>query len=150
MRIEVKRFLFDDKYTIGRVYIDGIFFCHSLEDRDRGLDSSMTVEEILKIKVKTQTAIPTGTYTVVNTFSPRFKKYLPILLRVKGFAGIRIHPGNKAEHTDGCILLGVWDEKTPNKISYSVRTFNTLHESLVKREKKEKITITISKEVVSV
>jgi len=149
MHIEVKRFLFDEQYTIGRVYIDGIFFCHSLEDRDRNLSDSMPVAEIMKIKVKGQTAIPTGTYTVANTFSPRFKKYLPILFRVKGFAGIRMHPGNKAEHTDGCILFGVWDEKTPSKISHSVRTFNALHESLVKREKKEKITITISKEIVT-
>ena len=94
-------------YTIGRVYIDGIFFSNSLEDTDRGLDDSMTVEEIQSKKIYGKTAIPTGRYEVIYTYSPRFRRHLPRLQNVKGFIGILIHPLNKPEETEGCIGVGL-------------------------------------------
>ena len=96
----------NDKYTIGDLYIDGVWFSNVLEDTDRGLSFDMTEEEIKKIKVYGKTAIPKGTYKVEVTYSPKFKQYLPILLNVKGFSGIRVHSGNSAEDTLGCLLVG--------------------------------------------
>ena len=66
----------------------------------------MSEEQIKKIKVYGKTAIPTGKYKVEVTYSPKFKRYLPILLNVRGFSGIRIHSGNTAEDTLGCLLVG--------------------------------------------
>ena len=93
-------------YTIGKLYIDGEYFCDTLEDKDRGLTDGMTVSEISKIKIKKETAIPTGTYKVTITYSNRFKKNMPLINNVKGFEGIRIHSGNTDKDTEGCILVG--------------------------------------------
>lgn len=106
MDIKIKRYIFSDVSTIGDMFIDGHYFCKTLEDTDRGLDSHMSLEEIKKIKVHSQTAIPKGTYQVVVSFSNKFQKSLPELLDVPGYSGIRIHTGNKAEDTEGCILVG--------------------------------------------
>ena len=106
MYIELRRKTKTDKYTLGEMYIDGVYFCDTLEDRDRGLTSQMTVEEILKIKVFGETAIPMGIYSVVVTYSERFKQLMPLLLNVKGYLGIRMHNGSVPEHTHGCILVG--------------------------------------------
>lgn len=95
-----------DTYSIGKLYIDGACICDTLEDTDRGLKSSMTKDEIAKVKIKGKTAIPTGKYTVGMSFSNRFKKIMPILVNVPGFDGIRIHSGNTAADTEGCILCG--------------------------------------------
>lgn len=93
-------------YTIGRLYIDGVFFCNTLEDTDRGLAQYMSVGEIANIKIKGATAIPTGAYKVQRTYSPKYKRLMPQVMNVKGYAGIRIHSGNTAADTEGCILLG--------------------------------------------
>lgn len=106
MDLNLKRIFRGDKYTIGHLYIDGNYYCDVLEDTDRGLSSDMTEEEIRKIKVYGRTAIPKGRYKIEVTYSPKFKRYLPILLNVKGFSGIRIHSGNTAEDTLGCLLVG--------------------------------------------
>ena len=104
-----------DKYTVGRWYVDGELWFNSLEDRDRDLHSGMSVATILTRKVYGETAIPRGTYEVALTYSPKFarrawaKKYgglVPEVLAVKGFSGVRIHPGNTAADTLGCILPG--------------------------------------------
>lgn len=87
----LKRIARKNDYTIGKLYIDGEYFCDTIEDKDRGLDISMDIEEIKRIKVFGKTAIPTGTYKVEMTYSPRFKKILPLIVGVKGFEGIRIH-----------------------------------------------------------
>jgi hypothetical protein len=96
MKLTLKRLVFTGKSTIGELSIDGEFFCNTLED---------TVREGPKVYGKT--AIPAGTYEVVIDFSNRFKKKMPHILNVPGFAGIRIHTGNKAQDTEGCILLGL-------------------------------------------
>ena len=93
-------------YTISRLYINGELFCNALEDEDRGLRQDMTINEIKKRKVYGATAIPSGSYECVNTYSNRFKKNLPLLKDVPGFDGIRIHSGNTAKDTEGCILVG--------------------------------------------
>src|SRR5690348_8184624 len=83
--------------TISDLLIDNTFSCYILEDVDRGLTSDMSIDDIRKIKVYGKTAIPTGRYELIMSYSNRFKKFLPQLLNVPGFEGIRIHPGNKKE-----------------------------------------------------
>lgn len=106
MELLLKRIYSGSTYTIGHLYINGEYFSDTLEDVDRGLTNDMSEEQIKKIKVYGKTAIPKGTYKVEVTYSPKFKRYLPILLNVKGFSGIRIHSGNTHEDTLGCLLVG--------------------------------------------
>ena len=108
MLITIDRAWKKDGYTISRLYVNcELFGCNTLEDTDRGLRQDMQLEEIKKKKVYGQTAIPCGSYECVYTYSNRFKKMLPLLLNVKGFEGIRIHSGNSAKDTEGCILVGL-------------------------------------------
>lgn len=95
MKITVKRTFKGPEYTIGKLYIDDNYFCDTLEDTVR------------KVKIAGKTAIPAGSYKVKKTMSPRFKKILPEILNVPNFAGVRIHSGNTAADTDGCLLLGL-------------------------------------------
>lgn len=95
-KVEVKRTFKGTEYTIGKLYIDGAYFCDTIEDTVR------TGE-----KIAGKTAIPAGTYKVKMTWSPRFKRYLPEILNVPNFTGVRIHAGNSALDTEGCILLGL-------------------------------------------
>lgn len=99
MKIQVVRYLLEKEYTMGKLYIDDTFICDTLEDTYRGQDLNGT-------KVYGQTCIPCGTYKVAMTMSNRFKTVLPEILDVPFFTGIRIHNGNVAEQTDGCILVG--------------------------------------------
>jgi hypothetical protein len=105
MKIELLRDKSTGKATTGRLLIDGVFQCWTLEDVVR------------PSKIAHETAIPAGTYKVVITESNRFKRRLPLLVDVPGFDGIRIHPGNSADDTDGCILVGT--SKTVDWISGS-------------------------------
>lgn len=100
MKIEVKRTFKGTEYTIGKLYIDGHYLCDTLEDTVRN-----------GVKIAGKTAIPAGTYKVKKTMSPRFKKVLPEILNVPGFTGVRIHAGNTATDTDGCLLLGLNKKK---------------------------------------
>lgn len=106
MELLLKRIFRGDKYTIGHLYINGEYFSDTLEDVDRELTNDMSEEEIKKIKVYGKTAVPTGRYKVEVTYSPKFKRHLPLLISVKGFTGIRIHSGNSHEDTLGCLLVG--------------------------------------------
>ena len=98
MELQVKRIAKREAYTIGRLYIDGDYFCDTLEDRVRDLSK--------EAKVKGRTAIPAGRYRLVLTYSPRFKRILPLLVDVPFFSGVRIHRGNTHQDTEGCILVG--------------------------------------------
>lgn len=115
MEISIDRAWKKRDYTISRVFVDGKRFgdgrkwCNALEDTDRGLTSDMEVDEILSVKIKGQTAIPTGRYLIDMTYSPKFKKIMPHVCAVKGFTGVRLHPGNSNKDTEGCILFGVND-----------------------------------------
>ena len=110
MDVTIWRKYREQGFTISRVYIDGVFFCHILEDEDRGLMQSMSVGEIMNIKLAGRTAIPVGNYKIVRQYSPRFKRVLPSILNVKGFSGVRMHAGNTSKDTDGCPLFGDADE----------------------------------------
>ena len=98
--------------------------------------------DIFKVKVQDETAIPSGRYEVILNMSNRFKKYMPLLLNVPNFSGIRIHAGNTKEHTEGCILVGV-EDGNDGFLGNSRSAFNELMKVLRKVEKKEKIYITI-------
>lgn len=104
--IIIKRTAYRTNYTIGKLYVNGNYVCDTLEDKDRGLDDSLSEEYIKKIKVFGKTAIPADKYNVSITYSPHFKKNLPLVTNVKGFDGIRIHSGNTDKDTLGCILVG--------------------------------------------
>ena len=118
MKIELVRIYTCPTYTIGKLYIDGVYQNDTLEDSDRGLDDSMSEEEIRRRKVYAQTAIPTGTYKItMNVRSPKFSQYpfykklcngyLPRLIGTKGFEGVLLHCGSKASNSAGCILQGL-------------------------------------------
>ena len=137
-------------YTIGILLIDNKKFCEVIEDKDRGLKDSMTIEQIKLIKKPNITAIPTGTYDVtLDVFSSKFgnipfyKKVcngkLPRLLNVKGFEGILIHCGNTQLDTSGCLIVG--ENKVKGKVINSKITFEKLYNIL--KNSKDKITIKI-------
>lgn len=130
MRLTLMRIANRPTYCIGKLYVDGVYVCDTLEDTDRGLDDTMDVEEIKKLKVYGKTAIPVGIYPVTITYSPRFKKNLPLLLNVKGYEGIRIHSGNTDKDTLGCILVG--QNKQVGKVLNSRKMFDILYRELVK------------------
>lgn len=106
LNLKLERKWKKEKYTIGNLYVNGVFFSNVLEDTVRGLRQDMTPEEIKKIKIHGQTAIPSGRYEIRMTLSARFRRQLPILLNVPGYAGVRIHPGNTDANTEGCLLPG--------------------------------------------
>jgi len=98
-------------YIIGRLYVNSVFFCNTLENPDRGLRSYMTESQIKALKIAKHTAISDGQYKVVLRQSPRFKRILPLILNVKGFSGVLFHAGNTVNDTAGCILVGKKDKK---------------------------------------
>lgn len=110
MEINIKRIAFLPDYTIGRLSIDGEYFCDTLEPTDRQLTQSMGRRVIQSKKVAGHTAIPTGTYRLLVTKSLRFRRWLPLVHGVPGFEGVRIHAGNRPEDTQGCILVG-WNRR---------------------------------------
>lgn len=106
LRIEVVRIYPREGYVIGKMYIDGQYFCDTLEDTDRGLTADMPLDEIKRIKVYGQTAIPTGTYRVSVQYWAKHKINVPYLHDVPGYSGILIHSGSSNADTLGCILVG--------------------------------------------
>ena len=141
-----------DTYTIGKFYVNGERFAESMEDRDRGLNQSMSLEDIKKIKVYGETAIPKGRYEVVMSFSAKFsgrawaKPYegrTPELLKVPGFSAIRIHPLNSASDSLGCIGVGKNDKK--GWISQSTKYYRSLLDKhlIPAFQRGEKVYITI-------
>lgn len=117
MKLRIERTWCGPRCTIGTLYVNGRAECFTLEDVVRSGE-----------KVHGQTAIPAGTYTVRMTESPRFGRVLPLILGVPGFEGVRIHPGNTAAETEGCILVG--ESKGPDHISNSRSAFKRLFAKL--------------------
>lgn len=105
IKLLLKRIARKSSYTIGKLFVDGVYFCDTLEDTDR-LDEGMSLDDIKKLKQPGQTAIPEGSYKVIVNASPKFKRSLPRLQNVPGFEGVLIHRGNTAKDTAGCILVG--------------------------------------------
>ena len=134
----------NETYTIGNLYVDGEWFCNSLEDKDRGLSQTMPLEEIKETKVYGETAIPTGRYEVrmdivspkyngVKWYKDNFGGRMPRLENVKGFSGILIHSGNTALDSNGCILVGM--NKAKGKVLDSRATFQKLWKVLEQARK---------------
>lgn len=142
MKLLLRRIFKGPRYTIGKLFINGVYECDTLEDQDRGLTSQMSLEEIKAKKVYWVTAIPTGTYSInMTTVSPKFKDrawakpykgILPRLENVKGYEGVLIHVGNKAEDTLGCILVG--ENKVKGQVINSTATFYKLMTVLLKAQ----------------
>lgn len=154
MKILVDRKWKKDTYTIGKLYLDGSPFCETLEDKDRGLKNNMVIDQIKTLKKAGITAIPTGTYNVrMDVVSPKYSSKdwfvkncngarMPRLENVPGYVGVLIHPGNTAEETEGCLLVG--QNKIKGKVINSRETFLQLYTKLYSAYKKgEKIEITI-------
>ena len=99
MNLKLVRKVIKNGFVEGKLYIDGVFECFTVEDADRKLETGGT-------KVQNLTAIPKGEYRVVMSRSNRFKKVLPEVLNVPGFTGVRIHAGNSSKDTEGCIIVG--------------------------------------------
>lgn len=116
MKIKVDRIYKGESYTIGKMYLNGEYFCDTLEDAIR------------PVKIPNETAIPAGTYKVEVTYSPRFKRNLPLLIDVPNYTGIRIHNGSNKDHTSGCILVGFNTSK--GKLTNSRKTSDQLTEKL--------------------
>jgi len=127
MKLHLKRLHKTEFSTIGELSADGLFQCYTLEDKER------------EIKIKSETAIPKGTYKVIITLSARFKTLLPLIVDVPGFEGIRIHPGNTNHDTEGCILVG--KTRGADFVGKSRKAFAEL---LTKMKLAKEITITIS------
>jgi hypothetical protein len=126
MKLLLKRIHKTDVSTIGELYIDGIFQCYTLEDIERD------------VKIKSETAIAKGKYKVMITLSNRFKKYMPLLLNVPNFEGVRIHSGNTNHDTEGCILVG--QTRSKDFIGQSRKAYDKLFKKL---ETAKEITIEI-------
>lgn len=153
MQLTLQRIAKRETYTIGRLYVDGIYVCDTVEDKDRGLKSHHPLEQIKKVKVYGETAIPMGTYTIdMDKVSPKFSSRswampysgkIPRLRSVPGFESILIHPGNTAASSLGCILVGINDKV--GRVSESQKTFRRLMDDhlIPAHERGETITITI-------
>ena len=153
MELVVDRKWKKQDYTISNLTIDGKWFCNVLEDTDRGLDDSMSITEIKKLKKPSITAIPRGTYEItLDVISPKYctnsfykqvcNGKVPRLLNVKGFEGILIHAGNTNKDSAGCLLVGV--NKVKGQVINSRETFTKLYKALKEgRDRGEKITIKI-------
>lgn len=152
MKLTLKRIAKKNTYTIGKLYVDDVYFCDTIEDKDRGLTQDMPLSEIKRKKIPNLTAIPTGTYKIaMNIISPKYSNYnrypyvkpfeakMPRLINVPGYEGVLIHAGNTAEHTSGCLLVG--QNKIVGKVINSQVTWTKLMNILLKE--KDNITITI-------
>ena len=142
------------KYTVGKLYINGKYVCDTMEDRDRGLLMSMPSSEIASKKVYGETAIPLGTYKLILNYSPKFasrpwaKRYngcTPLLVNVPQYTGVRIHPLNTAEDSLGCI--GPGENKVKGKVINSTQWYYTLMDKyfIPAWNKGDEISIIISK-----
>lgn len=141
-----------ETYTISNLYVNGEFFCNTLEDTDRGLSSDMSLDDIKNKKNYGETAIPTGRYRItLGIKSPKYSKvekykkidgYLPRLIDVPGYSGILIHIGNYPKDTNGCILVG--KNTVKGAVMYSTKYFWELYYKLKEAEDNgEEIWITI-------
>lgn len=155
MELTLKRIALLKDYTIGKLYINNVYFCDVLEDTVRDLNKNGAFDNG-EIKIPDRTAIPYGTYKItLDVRSPKYSNFvkypwakqyngfIPRLLGVNNFEGILIHPGNKPEHTSGCLLPG--QNKVKGQVINSTETFNQLMSKylLPAKYRGEQITIEI-------
>ena len=152
MELKLERKWKKEAYTIGVISVNGVRFSESVEDKDRGLWQGMNEMAIKMMKIAGETAIPTGTYEVVLSVSPKFKskswaaKYnglVPEIKNVPGFSGVRIHPGSNANSTEGCIIPG--DNKVKGGVINSQKRYFELMDKYIVPawERKERIQLII-------
>lgn len=137
MKIKLKRIALKKDYTIGKLYIDDVYFCDTLEDAVRDLNKNGKFDNDEK-KIYGQTAIPYGTYEVTtNVVSSRFKNRIwakpyngkiPRLLNVQSFDGVLLHPGSSQLDTSGCILVG--KNTIVGRLTDSQKTFHLLMQKI--------------------
>lgn len=141
MELLLERKYCKEKYTIGNLCVDGVFFCNTLEDTVRDINKN-GIFDCGEIKIYGETAIPYGEYEIKVTYSPKFKRELPLLLNVPCFEGIRIHRGNTHRDTLGCIILGENKKKgmVINSTQYEIKLVSLLKSE---QNKNKKITIKI-------
>lgn len=133
MKLKLIRLIKEEDHTLGMLFIDGKYFCDIIEDKDRGLYQYMNVGEISRLKVMHQTAIPYGTYKVRISMSPKYKKEMPEIMNVPGYTGVRIHSGNTAEDSSGCLIVG--EKNGPgNKVINSRVTYDKLMQILKEQD----------------
>lgn len=140
MKLTLKRIALRPTYTIGKLYIDDIYFCDTIEDTVRDLNKNGKFDNGEK-KIHSKTAIPYGIYEIKWTYSPRFKKYTPQLMNVPSFEGIRIHAGNTSADTEGCLILG--ENKQVGKVLNSRDTINKFYPIIKEACSNGKVTIEI-------
>ena len=132
MKLILTRIARKAEYTIGRLEDEnGKRICDTLEPTWRDYKGG-------ELKIPRKSAIPEGTYRVVVTKSQRFRKYLPLLVGVPGFEGVRIHAGNTSGDTEGCILVG--QNLQVGKVLWSRITLEKLMK-LIENEKEIYLTI---------
>ncbi len=129
MELKLIRETYTKDSTIGRLFINGVFFCYTLEDAVR------------EKKIKNITAIDAGKYEVIINYSNRFKQLMPLLIGVKNYEGVRIHWGNYSKDTEGCLLLG--STKGVDFVGNSKKTYAVLLSKMKQAIQREKIFIEI-------
>jgi len=127
MELKLLRKEFKPTQTAGNFSVNGSPMYYTCEDKDRGLNSAMSLDEIKRIKVKAETAIPAGRYKIAWVYWASHKRYAPLLLNVPGFQGIFIHSGNTEADSEGCILIGF------NKITSGISNSKAARIDLDKR-----------------
>lgn len=142
MELLLKRIAYKDTYTIGKLYINGEYFCDTIEDKNRDLNHDGDLNDPGESKVMHKTCIPFETYKVIVNMSLRFKRLLPRLLDVPHFDGILIHNGVDETSSSGCIIVG--KNTIVGKVTNSRYYMNKLTDTLLAvQNKKEEITIKI-------
>lgn len=136
MELTLKPYKITATSTISKLFVDGLYECEVLEG---------TVRPDGAVKIFGKTAIPGGRYQVIMTMSTRFQRILPLLVDVPGYEGVRIHPGNKPEDTEGCLLPGQ-ECATSNFVAHSVIEFTKLMVKINKANKAgQKIYINVNR-----
>lgn len=153
MELLLKRIALKDTYTIGKLYVNGTYFCDTIEDKVRDLNKDGDLNDVGEGKIPSLTAIPYGKYEItLKVQSPKYslrtnykwcKGYLPRLINVPHFEGILIHAGNTAKDSAGCIIVG--ENKVKGQVINSMSTLKRLYGSVLKEasDRNEKIWIKI-------
>ena len=152
MELLLKRTALKDTYTIGKLYVNGTYFCDTIEDKVRDLNKDGDLNDVGEGKIPSLTAIPYGKYEItLKVQSPKYSLrtnynwcngYLPRLINVPHFDGILIHAGNTAEDSAGCIIVG--ENKIKGQVINSMVTLKRLYSCLKEAsDRNEKINIKI-------
>lgn len=142
IKITIEVYEYGATYRKGNLYVDGRLILKTLEDKDRSLNQSMDIADIMDRKVFGDTAIPFGTYKVKYRWSNLNNAMVPGLIDVKGFRDIEIHVGNSSKDCKGCILVGVDDKPGHDWIGFSGSGMRMLNDYLCKGKNVD-ITLTI-------